>query len=224
MKIEKVFCMFEQSGTFKRAFQNQCIPAFDYDIRNDFDETDNVVDLFHEIERAYAGGESVFDEIGSDDLIIAFFPCVRFENQIQLAFRGNARQLKNKNDEEKLEYDLRLHRELADFYEKVTKLVIVCLRKKLRLIIENPYSSTHYLTQYWALKPKIIDKDRRRTGDYYTKPTQYWFINCEPNADPLFEASVLQSERKTIEHVRNQVARSLISNEYADRFIREYIL
>lgn len=222
--MEKVFCMFEQSGTFKRAFQNQGIPAFDYDIRNDFDETDNVIDLFHEIERAYAGGESVFDEIGSDDLIIAFFPCVRFEDQIQLAFRGTAYQLKNKNDEEKLEYDLRLHRELADFYEKVTKLVIVCLRKKLRLIIENPYSSTHYLTKYWALKPKIIDKDRSKKGDYYKKPTQYWFINCEPNAEPLFEVLVWRAERKTISNVHNQVERSLISDEYADRFIREYIL
>lgn len=224
MKIETVFCMFEQSGTFKRAFQKQGITAFDYDIRNDFDETDNIIDLFREIERAYAGEQSVFDGIGSYDLIIAFFPCVRFENQIQLAFRGTAYPLKNKNDEEKLEYDLRLHRELADFYEKVTKLVIVCLRKKLRLIIENPYSSTHYLTKYWALKPKIIDKDRRRTGDYYTKPTQYWFVNFEPNAEPLFEAPVLHKERKTIAHTSNQVERSLISDEYADRFIREYIL
>ena len=224
MKINKVHCMFEQSGTFKRAFQKQGITAFDYDIRNDFDETDNVVDLFREIERAYAGEQSVFDEIGSDDLIIAFFPCVRFEEQIQLAFRVTQYQLKNKNDEEKLEYDLRLHRQLADFYEKVTKLAIACLRKKLRLIIENPYSSTHYLTKYWALKPKIIDKDRRKNGDYYTKPTQYWFVNCEPNEEPLFEAPVWRAERKTIAHMRNQVARSLISNEYAERFIREYIL
>ena len=216
--------MFEQSGTFKRAFQNQGIPAYDYDIRNDFDETDYVVDLFREIERAYEGGQSVFDGIGSDDLIIAFFPCIRFEEQIQLAFRGTAFQLRNKNDEEKLEYDLRLHRELADFYGKVTKLAIVCLRKKLRLIIENPYSSTHYLTKYWALKSRIIDKDRNKTGDYYKKPTQYWFINCEPNTEPLFEAPVWQAERKTIAHVRNQVDRSLISNEYAERFIREYIL
>lgn len=216
--------MFEQSGTFKRAFQNQGITAFDYDIRDDFDETDSVVDLFREIERAYVGRKSVFDEIGSDDLIIAFFPCVRFEEQIQLAFRGTQYQLKNKNDEQKLEYDLRLHRGLSDFYEKVTKLAIVCLRKKLRLIIENPYSSTHYLTKYWALKPKIIDKDRRKNGDYYTKPTQYWFINCEPNAEPLFEAPAWRAERKKIVNVNNQVERSLISNEYAERFIREYIL
>lgn len=224
MNINKVHCMFEQSGTFKSVFQNLGFTAFDYDIRNDFGKTDNVVDLFCEIERAYSGVQSLFDEIKSDDLIIAFFPCVRFEEQIQMAFRGTQYQLKNKNDEEKLEYDLRLHRELADFYDKVTKLVIVCLRKKLRLIIENPYSSTHYLTKYWALKPKIIDKDRRKNGDYYTKPTQYWFVNCDPNFDPLFEPLVYLAERKTIAHVGNQVARSLISNEYAERFIKEYIL
>lgn len=224
MKIEKAHCFFEQSGTFKNEFKKLGIESFDYDFLDDFGQTDYKIDLFHEIATAYREGQSVFDKISKNDLIIAFFPCVRFEEQIQLAFRGAQYQLKNKNDEEKLEYDLQLHRELADFYEKVTKLAIVCLRKKLKIIIENPYSSTHYLTKYWALKPKIIDKDRRKNGDYYTKPTQYWFVNCEPNAEPLFEAPVWRAERKTIAHVGNQVARSLISNEYAERFIKEYIL
>lgn len=42
-------CLFEQSGTFKNAFKKNGIQAFDYDIRNDFGETDNLVDLFAEI-------------------------------------------------------------------------------------------------------------------------------------------------------------------------------
>ena len=57
MKIDgKVFCFFEQSGTFKNEFRNLGIPAEDYDIQNHFAQTDHVCDLFAEIETAYRGG------------------------------------------------------------------------------------------------------------------------------------------------------------------------
>ena len=49
-------CLFEQSGTFKNEFIKLGIPAADYDIQNNFGETDHVVDLFEEIEKAYTGG------------------------------------------------------------------------------------------------------------------------------------------------------------------------
>ena len=57
MEIKGVaHCLFEQSGTFKREFKKLGIPAFDYDIQNNFGETDNVIDLFAEIENAWGGG------------------------------------------------------------------------------------------------------------------------------------------------------------------------
>jgi hypothetical protein len=40
MQINKAFCLFEQSGTFKNAFKQLGINAEDYDILNDFGETD----------------------------------------------------------------------------------------------------------------------------------------------------------------------------------------
>mgnify|MGYP006976640212 CR=1 FL=1 len=49
----KVHCFFEQSGTFKNEFIKLGIPAEDYDMRNNFGETDHVIDLFGEIEAAY---------------------------------------------------------------------------------------------------------------------------------------------------------------------------
>ena len=49
----KVHCLFEQSGTFKNEFKKLGIPAEDYDIQNNFRETDHVIDLFAEIDRAY---------------------------------------------------------------------------------------------------------------------------------------------------------------------------
>ena len=49
----KVHCFFEQSGTFKNEFIKLGIPAEDYDIQNNFNQTDNVIDLFGQIELAY---------------------------------------------------------------------------------------------------------------------------------------------------------------------------
>ena len=49
----KVHCFFEQSGTFKNEFIKLGIPAEDYDIQNNFGQTDNVIDLFSEIDTDY---------------------------------------------------------------------------------------------------------------------------------------------------------------------------
>lgn len=74
-----VYCMFEQSGTFKNEFKKLGINAVDMDIQNNFNETDYVIDLFKEIDNAYDNKPSVFSNITTDDLIIAFFPCIYFE-------------------------------------------------------------------------------------------------------------------------------------------------
>lgn len=64
MKINgKVHCFFEQSGTFKNEFIKLGIPAEDYDIQNNFGETDHQGDLFKAIEDAYDGKPSLFDNI-----------------------------------------------------------------------------------------------------------------------------------------------------------------
>ncbi|MBR1526864.1 MAG: hypothetical protein IJ640_09450 [Prevotella sp.] len=55
----KVHCFFEQSGTFKQEFIKLGIHAEDYDIQNNFGETDYQMDLFAEIESAYGGGVKV---------------------------------------------------------------------------------------------------------------------------------------------------------------------
>lgn len=47
--IKKVHCLFEQSGTFKNEFIKLGILAEDYDIQNEFGETDHVVDIFSNI-------------------------------------------------------------------------------------------------------------------------------------------------------------------------------
>ena len=223
-----VHCLFEQSGTFKNAFKKYGIEAYDYDIQNEFNETDYVTDLFKEIERGYQGEPSLFDKISPDDLIFAFFPCTRFEQQILLWFRGDSKQQKNDNELKKLEKDLVLHSELSKNYSMITKLAIVCLRKNIPLVFENPYSEQHYLQKYWCLKPTIIDRNRRDNGDYYNKPTQYWFIGFQPKNNLVFEP-IDYVEQKKINDLwgtkKEDVAeRSMMHPQYADRFIRQYIL
>lgn len=128
MKINKVYCMFEQSGTFKKAFKELGIEAEDYDILNDFGETDYQIDLFAEIDKAYDGQPSIFDQIGDMDLCLAFFPCTRFECQIPLNFRGESYSQRNWTDEQKLEYSMKLHEELHRLYMLLCKLYQISLR------------------------------------------------------------------------------------------------
>ena len=69
----KVHCLYEQSGTFKNEFIKLGIPAEDYDIQNNFGQTDHVIDLFVETKTAYMGWVSVWDSISCNDLVMAFF-------------------------------------------------------------------------------------------------------------------------------------------------------
>lgn len=172
----------------------------------------------------------MFDYITKDDIILAFFPCVRFEAQITMGFRGEMNQQKRWSDERKLIYSMQLHDELNLFYHRLSQLVVICLRKGLKCIIENPWTQPHYLRQYWCIKPSLVDTDRTMRGDFFKKPTQFFFINCEPKNNLLFEAMVMQERHTHLQANKmdngntRQVNRSLISKEYANRFIREYIL
>lgn len=56
----KFHLFFEQSGTFKNELKKLGYEAVDYDILNDFGQTDVVIDLFSEIEKAHEGGAKHF--------------------------------------------------------------------------------------------------------------------------------------------------------------------
>lgn len=188
----------------------------------------------------YGGGQgepSIFDSFTKDDLLIAFFPCIRFENQIMLFFRGQAHQQRDWSLEQKMLYDMNLLTEVKEMYDLVNYLFLICIRKGLRLVMENPYSEEHFLRRYWCYLPAIIDRDRRENGDYYKKPTQFWFLNCEPSNNVLWEALPLNDigckdamRLMTKEDYiktgaeNKKTARSMIHPDYADRFIRQYIL
>ena len=225
----KVHCFFEQSGTFKNEFIKLGIPAEDYDIQNNFNQTDHVIDLFHEIETAYEGGVSLFDSITCDDLIIAFFPCIYFQNTQMMYY-----QLTNKNNMHK---DMcgriddaidRLHKR-TQFHILLYQLTWVCCKRKIRLIIENPYSPIGYLFAIQNfVNPTIIDKNRALRGDYFVKPTAFWFFNCEPTNGYSFQPN---NKIKTVDKCKSSQQagvcseeRSMISPDYARNFICDFII
>lgn len=169
-------------------------------------------------------------------MILAFFPCIRFENQVMLMFRGQQKQVKNWSPKQKMLLDMKLLDELNTNYDLVNMLFIICIDRGLKLIMENPYSEEHFLKRYWCIPATMIDRDRRERGDYFKKPTQYWFLNIEPKNNFIFEAVEYNAiECKdpirwmNKEHYGNfantqKEARSMIHPSYANRFIREQIL
>lgn len=70
-----VHCLFEQSGTFKNEFIKLGVEAYDYDILNEFGQTDFKIDLYNEIEMAYNGKTSIFDNmVGGGRHCFSVFP------------------------------------------------------------------------------------------------------------------------------------------------------
>ncbi len=221
----KFHCFFEQSGTFKNEFKKLGYEAYDYDIKNDFGETDYVLDLFQEIENGFSGKASVFENISQSDLIFAFFPCVRFVEHTRMNMQGNGYAQQKWSDYKKLEFSLKTNEELNYMYGMITKLAMICLKRKIPLIIENPYQYDHYLTNYWPLKSSFIDTDRHKNGDYFKKPTQYWFIGLEPENNLPGDAIAVYKKRSIKGITKNRkLERSMISPEYAKRFIKTYIV
>lgn len=172
--ITTAHCFFEQTGTFKSVFKKIGINVYDYDIEDNFRETDFKIDLFSEIEKAYDNKDSIFDDFSDNDLIFAFFPCIRFCANNKMFFLGNAIQQKNWRDDEKIEYAMKLEFQRSNLFQIFSKFYLVCMNRKIKTIIENPFTQPHYLTEYFPIKPALIDKDRSIHMDKFKKPTQYF--------------------------------------------------
>lgn len=224
----KVHCFFEQSGTFKNEFIKLGIPAEDYDIQNNFCETDHVIDLFAEIERAYTGGGSIFDNIAEDDLIIAFFPCIYFDCLSQMNFGWYNHNYVKLSTKEKADCILTRSKNRERFFRLAVKMFAVAEMKGLRLIMENPWSMQTFLKSNFIVPPTLIDNDRSRRGDYYKKPTAYWFWNCTPTQGETLQQ--VHEPKRIIDqpHKRGgglcSEVRSMISPDYARNFICDFIL
>lgn len=220
MTVKNAFLLFEQSGTFKRAFENLGIAAKDYDIANDFGITDVVCDLFFEIKSAYNREWSIFENITPDDIIIAFFPCTYFCGNNTMFFDGTQKGLRNLSLPDKIDKIIERDNMRHFYYVKALQLCKIVEERNLRMIVENPYNAHHYWRFNFPYKPAVIDMNRRTSGDFYKKPTQYLFVNCTPAGRKSVQMD------KEMHYVCNQstVNRSMISEDYAHNFICDHIL
>ena len=224
----KVHCFFEQSGTFKNEFIKLGIPSEDYDIQNNFGQTDHIVDLFKNIEEAYDGKPSLFDEITKDDLVMAFFPCIFFCATSQMAFSFGYTNYRKLTIKEKSDKILERSANREHFFGLCIKMVAIALQNGIRLIMENPWSEQTFLKANFVLTPTMVDKNRMLRGDYFVKPTAYWFLNCKPTYGCSFQND---KEKKTIMSSRGSgqsglcsEERSMISPDYARNFIFDFII
>ena len=235
----KVYCFFEQSGTFKNEFIKMGIHAEDYDIQNNFGQTDHVIDLFAEIDNAYDNKPSIFDKIVGGDLVIAFFPCIYFCNFSELNQNIGPCRRNSWSKEKMWQWKLDYSRKRQRFYELALKMTAVIEIRNLRMVVENPWTQPTFTNHFWFNSPSIIDNNRTLRGDYFKKPTAYWFINCEPcncqtvSKTPIEKVKVISksydSKDPTQAKKSNRAGicseeRSMISPEYARNFISDFIL
>ena len=116
-----------------------------------------------------------------------------------------------------------------EFYILLLKFIAVVEHYKIRMVLENPYAMQHYFKQGNFVKaPDIIDNNRMERGDYYKKPTAYWFFNCKPTQGFSYQndkeqKKILKTKGSTIAGLCSE-ERSMISPDYARNWICDFIL
>lgn len=115
-------------------------------------------------------------------------------------------------------------------YKLLYKLISIVEIRDLRLIIENPATQPHYLlfSENFYCKPAVVDNNRTLRGDYYRKPTAYWYINCKPTTGNSIQRSIesktIQRSKKSKEAGSCSEERSMITPDYARNFICDFII
>lgn len=178
---------------------------------------------------------------------MAFFPCIKFCNIAEYNQR-NAQEQWRKHGVPVEEIWRRLKKQSDDrkyFYDLALEMTATVEIRGLRMIVENPWGEINYTNHFWFNRPSVIDKDRTRRGDWFKKPTAFWFINCEPthgfsNQQTRFEDRKFclngTTKKSRKDALRDKAAKdspvsglcseekSLIAPRYAHNFICDFIL
>lgn len=139
-------------------------------------------------------------------------------------------------------------------YDLALKLTAICQTNGLRMIMENPWHPTNFTNHFWFMRVSLIDKDRTIRGDYFRKPTAYWYVGCIPtygqSYQPLPKDKIKtitagsggsktkrklkgrinkdELDKKYLDHNSDKgicdEERSMISPDYARNFICDFII
>lgn len=210
-----VYCLFEQSGTFKNFFRSKGYEAVDVDLENRFEQTDVQLDLFKAIHCDFG----FLDKITPEDFVFAFFPCTCFSTQFDLQLHASAYQYKNYSEIEKIQQSMRAHAKRDLYYKTFCLFYTKLLQRKIRAVIENPYHDS-WLYKTFPIKPSAIILDRRLFGDKFKKPTMFYFLNFECSFN--LHATYIPKESEKIEDIHG-IGRSLIQPEFVQSFYDLYL-
>ena len=174
------------------------------------------------------GGQSIFDSISCDDLILAFFPCIYFSCMSQMLISYTHKNYTNLSDAERFEAILERASNRELFFARAVKMFAVAKVRGLRLIMENPWSEQTFLKQNFPFNPTMVDSNRLLRGDYYVKPTAFWYVNCTPTYGMTLQPrkkgkNICQINSNGMPGICNE-ERSMISPDYARNFICDFIL
>lgn len=218
-----IHILFEQSGTFKHAFNLLGYEAITYDIENRFNKTDVVIDLFNEIAKASAYLPSIFDNIKENDFVIAFFPCTHFSGQNDLIYNKQFRAFKQWDELKINQYINDRKNKRFEFYNILTNLIHIVTNKRIKFIFENPYHRNYLLTTDKFRVPSLIIHDRKKLGDSMKKPTMFYHYNFElvnNDIELVFNNDLVIRKHNDL---NKGISRSIIEKEFAINFINKYL-
>lgn len=158
---------------------------------------------------------------------MTFFPCIYFCATSQMAFYPTCTNYRCLSIKETYDEILKRNENRTRFYGLLNKLFAIAKIKGIRLIVENPYSEQTFLKANFE-PPTFIDIDRTRRGDFFKKPTAYWFVNCEPTYGYSFQKDkkqkAIMSAKSSSKAGVCSTERSMISPDYARNFICDFII
>lgn len=176
------------------------------------------------------GGQSVFDNVSKDDLILAFFPCIYFCCLSQMAFNWGCANYRKMSVKQKSDAILERSMNREKFFRLAVMMVTISEERKLRLVMENPWSEQTFLKYGNFVKaPDVVDMDRSRRGDFRIKPTAYWFFSCKNETGFTYQPyqGVIKNHMELKKSPKAGLCseeRSMISPDYARNFICDFIL
>ena len=159
---------------------------------------------------------------------MAFFPCTYFSCMSQMLISWTHRNYRNLSVKEKTDAILERSARRERFFALAVMLHSICYQRSLRLIMENPWSEQTFLKQNFISNPSLIDNNRLQRGDYYIKPTAYWFVNCEPTHG--YTPQPREAGKNICQIAPNRMPglcneeRSMISPDYARNFICDFLI
>lgn len=170
----------------------------------------------------------MFDTITKDDLIVAFYPCIYFCEKSQCAFYINMYNYRGLSELERIKKILERTELRKEFYSRLIRFVYVIIKKGLRMIFENPWTQPHYLKGNFLKKPDVIDNNRMERGDFFIKPTAYWFWNCSPTHGFTYQndkkQKIVSDSKSAPKAGLCSEERSMISSDYARNWICDFVL